>query len=332
MAAPNVVDGGESNKPCLACDSKAGNAWAFVEDVQRTSKEGHFRYNCCAACGSLELYDPAQANELYNSQYYSFTDTRGSRLERVATKARNRYELSGSGILGKALARMWPGTRHASLRPLLSGKFSGGFSRSSSILDVGCGAGDWLRELRNERFSSLAGCDPFLEGDTDSQGITLRKGGPDRFHRKFDIITAHHSFEHSPNGSELLEQMSHRLNPKGIIIIRIPVAASYGWKRYGGHWVQLDPPFHARLYSIVGMTEVAKKAGFELADVIHDSTHFMVTGSEAQIAGLRSHTNMLANKRLPQKVFNRRRANRIAAFCNLLGSGDQAAFYLRRKA
>ena len=325
-SVPSILAGGLTGIRCAACHNDEDNEWVIVKGPEAT----RFRFSCCASCGTLMLENPEQALSSYTDTYYSFTDTRGSRIERVATRFRNRFERTGACTLGRLISKIWPGPRHRSIRPLVAEQILPSFDKTADILDVGCGAGDWLKELRNEGFSSLAGCDPFLERDFDEKGITLRQGGPERFDKTFDVITAHHSFEHEAKGEAVLASMRDQLSDEGVLIIRIPLAASYGWEKYGGHWVQLDPPYHACLYSVAGMTTLASRVGLELIKTVLDSTHFMVTGSEAHVAGLRSHTQQLANKRLPQKVFSRRRANMIANLCNMLGTADQAAFYFRK--
>lgn len=143
----------------------------------------------------------------------------------------------------------------------------------------------------------------------------------------FDVITIHHAFEHIPDGAAALSAMRAKLSPNGVIIVRIPLGASYGWRRYGGYWVQLDPPRHEHLYSVDGMIALARRVGLETRKVVHDATFYMVTGSEAVVAGMRPHKDQQTASLATQSVFGARKARRIAKLTNSIGTGDQAAFY-----
>ena len=95
--------------------------------------------------------------------------------------------------------------------------------------------------------------------------------------------------------------------------------------------MQLDAPRHAHLYSPAGMMALAARVGLETRDVAFDSTSFMVTGSEATLAGMRPHTGQPIASLGTQGVFGWIRSRRIAALTNSLGTADQAAFYFTAK-
>ena len=128
------------------------------------------------------------------------------------------------------------------------------------------------------------------------------------------------------DGETALTALKDKLDDSGVLIVRIPLGASYGWRKYGGYWVQLDAPRHAHLYSPVGMKALADRVGLETRDVAFDSTSFMVTGSEATLAGMRPHTGQPIASLGTQGAFGWSRSRRIARLTNRLGSADQAAF------
>ena len=335
-AVPHVIDDGPVNGRCHGCQNDEDNRAVLVDATGIAGVDNSivraFRYQVCAHCGTLDLMlDAGNEAALYGDGYYSFEDKEPSYVERQVIEIRNRYELSGRGVVGRMISKVWPGPHHRALRPLLDATIAPPLQRSSRILDVGCGAGKWLKELAELGFTDLTGIDPFMPTVAASDNIRLIKGDIQDIDETFDLVTIHHAFEHIPNGEVALRALKSKLSENGVLIVRIPLGASYGWRTFGGNWVQLDPPRHAHLYSTAGMTELATRVGLETRDVSFDATSFMVTGSEATLVGMRPHTGQPIASLGTQGVFGWVRSRRIAALANSLGSADQAAFYFTAK-
>ena len=90
----------------------------------------------------------------------------------------------------------------------------------------------------------------------------------------------HHSLEHMADPLEVFENLYRILKPNRFVLIRTPLASSYAWKKYGVNGVQLDAPRHLFLHTIESMRILAQKVGFEIDDIIFDSTEFQFLGSE----------------------------------------------------
>ena len=151
----------------------------------------------------------------------------------------------------------------------------------ASILDVGCGSGDMLRQLRDIGFRAAHGVDPFIEADVVRDGTTLvRKAFLADITGSFDCISFHHSLEHMPNQAEILRDARRLLAPGGILLVRIPIVGGAAWRTYRENWVQLDPPRHYYLHSGRSLELLADQCGLQVHSVIHDSTGFQFWGSE----------------------------------------------------
>src|SRR6266542_2348018 len=127
---------------------------------------GEFEYCECGACGCVQLTSaPADLAPFYPSTYYSFHEP--SRPDLLPTggwrrwlfRARNHAQFFGGPLAPLANRRARPDfawvpslLRHTSVKSL-----------DARILDVGCGSGKLLKDLRQAGFSQLAGCDPFLD-------------------------------------------------------------------------------------------------------------------------------------------------------------------------
>lgn len=100
------------------------------------------------------------------------------------------------------------------------------FPRDSSILDLGCGTGAWLKRLHDAGFMNLTGADAnadqfqlqqakFFKVDFDDGDLQPLVG-------RYDLITAIEFIEHLSNISGLLAFVSKNLAPKGNLLVSTP--------------------------------------------------------------------------------------------------------------
>ena len=133
----------------------------------------------------------------------------------------------------------------------------------------------------------------------------------------------HHAFEHMDQPLEILKKMFHLLNNKGFVMIRIPVAACFAWRKYGVNWVQLDPPRHFFLHTTRSMQILCEQSGFRLLDVVYDSYALQFTGSEKYLRNIPLIEDVQIFSEKEIKEFTNE-ANRL----NKIKDGDAACFYL----
>lgn len=165
--------------------------------------------------------------------------------------------------------------------------------------------------------------------------MRILKGDIFGIQKQYDLIMLHHSFEHMPRPLAVLQQVHRLLRPSRFVVIRIPVASSFAYRKYGEHWVQLDPPRHLFLHTVRSMELLAAASDFRIADVIHDSTEFQFWASDQYRDNipLRDERSYLTNPGTsmfsPSQIADFRRA---ADDLNREGDGDSACFVLQREA
>lgn len=293
---------------------------------------GAFTYRECAGCGCLELQDPpADPAPFYPADYYSYRRGAGRRLERLDAwlkRHRARACLEGGDPLGSLLMRAFGVPAQLRWARRL------GIGRRDAVLDVGCGAGELLRELQRDGFRRLAGIDPYLAGDLDlGGGLVVRRRGLDDVVERYDLVMLHHVLEHLPDQRRAFAQLRRVVKPRGALLVRVPVADSLAWRRYGADWVQLDAPRHLVLHTRRSLERLAAGAGFALEGSEDDGTAFQFWGSEQYRRGIplrdpRSHAT--APRRSPFTRDELAGFDREAAQANRDGTSDQAVFYFRR--
>ncbi len=121
------------------------------------------------------------------------------------------------------------------------------------LLEVGCGSGQILKELRELGW--------LVEGvDLDSRAVEIaKKNGlhvvsgflEDQHYQDdtFDVIILSHLIEHVDDPLQLLKESYRILKSGGVIVIVTPNILSFGHYRYKSFWLHLDPPRHMHLFS-----------------------------------------------------------------------------------
>jgi SAM-dependent methyltransferase len=121
------------------------------------------------------------------------------------------------------------------------------FISKGSVLDYGCGTGDFLTACKKKGFL-IQGIEPNELARNQARNQTQVKINSDisdlSKEHKVDIITLWHVLEHVPNPKETLEQLKTHLKPGGHIIIAVPNRDSYDAKIYKEHWAAYDVPRH----------------------------------------------------------------------------------------
>ncbi|MGU3538849.1 methyltransferase domain-containing protein [Methylobacterium sp. A54F] len=314
---------------CRVCGNRAGNRTHVAREMMFGRRE-RFPYLACAACGCLQIAEvPADLGPYYGDGYYSFGD-----LDAEFSDANHRAAL-GERVralltLPEAEAAAVP---HADMRRPLWSLRRLGLTPGSRILDVGCGSGRLLYQLRLAGYEGGLGIDPFLPADTRyANGLEVRRARLDGTEGAWDLIMLHHAFEHLPDPAETLAAVAARLAPGGTCLLRLPLADSEAWDTYGTDWVQLDAPRHLFLHTRASLAHLARGAGLRVAHVAHDSYDLQFWGSEQyrRDIPLFSEESWRWGQGAPLFTPDQIAAWRAAAErLNREGRGDQAAFYLR---
>lgn len=316
---------------CRVCQGRSVLGRHSVREMMYGTREA-FAYFQCADCLCLQIEQiPNDLARHYGQGYYSYR--RAARpahwLKRWAGHWRNRWAVFGGSALGAALYRRSPSIELRSLRPLA-------LQPGTRVLDVGCGSGHLVFALGDLGLRQVTGIDPFVPQDIAfDNGVRVLRQGIEALQGAWDVVMFHHSFEHVPDPRATLAHAARLLVPGGQCLLRVPTVTSHAWRHYGVNWVQLDAPRHLHLFAHESIRRLAADCGFELEAIVHDSYALQFWGSEQYAAGVALNDER-SHARHPQaSPFT---AAQIAEFerrsveLNRQQQGDQAAFYLRRRA
>ena len=136
--------------------------------------------------------------------------------------------------------------------------------RGARLLDVGCGNGDFLRQMQQSGWN-VAGLDFDAEAVKTCQAIgiaaaqgTIETASFDA--SSFDAITLSHVIEHLYDPIAVLQQCYTLLKPGGQLYIETPNLNSIGHRRYQNHWRGLEPPRHLILFNVQSLQYVCGRA------------------------------------------------------------------------
>lgn len=322
---------------CAVC----GEGREYTELRAREMMFGYreeFLYRSCGRCGCLQLVDaPTDWARYYPPEYYAYRDDhwpvpRPGPLKRYLKAKRLDHHLGRRTLLGAVAT-----TAFGPLRPddpvLDQARAHGGLSSATPVLDVGCGRGDRLLDWSYYGFTDLTGVDPHVDRDLRyPSGVTVLRTSALDLDRRAGLILLSHSFEHMDRPGEVLTRLASLLLGGGVILLRIPLAASLARERYRENWVQLDAPRHLFLHTPASIRLLAVQSGLEVTDVVYDSSAFQFWGSEQYVRDI-----PLADPRSyavdpdggvfsPEEIRGfEEEARRLNAECR----GDQACFVLR---
>ena len=120
--------------------------------------------------------------------------------------------------------------------------------RIASLLDIGCGAGDFLNFCKNKGWE-VSGVEPTEKAREISEsklGIKISSDlSLDHFDdASFDVVTMWHVLEHRFDIMETVAELKRIVKPGGLIIIALPNYKSYDAKFYKQYWAAYDVPRH----------------------------------------------------------------------------------------
>jgi 2-polyprenyl-3-methyl-5-hydroxy-6-metoxy-1,4-benzoquinol methylase len=247
MDARPIADSPTESNECDLCGSQSARELYTASDRLRNS-DMLFSISMCDGCGVLRTLPEMSEREL--SRYYP-NDYWGDRdppsLEWIKSSQREK-----TGFLRKCGLR------------------------GGRILDVGCGAGLFLRALDGQSWERFG-----IENGPNASALASRELGAGHIFNstllearlvsgRFDAITFWSALEHLNHPRSNLLEAKRLIKPGGTIIVQVPNAASYQAHLFGKDWFALDAPRHRYHFSLAMLESLLADAGFK----VYRATYF----------------------------------------------------------
>ena len=155
----------------------------------------------------------------------------------------------------------------------------------SRVLDVGCGSGAILNNIKTKTGCQVYGVDiseNAVQAAKKIYGIDIFNGDikdttwPDSY---FDVITAWQYLEHVNDPNQNVEKMSHLLKKDGLLILAVPNFNSLNARLFKEKWYSLDCPRHLCVWTPETMKVLMHKHGLNVVNIVYDMTPWSIIGT-----------------------------------------------------
>lgn len=138
---------------------------------------------------------------------------------------------------------------------------------NKSLLDVGCGTGDFLKIAQQAgwRISGTELGQDAVEQATQKLGNCVLQGDISTLDlpaNSYGLITSYHVIEHLLDPVKKLRQCHQLLSPDGALFVETPNINSIGARIRGSKWSHIIPPEHIVYFSPHSLKYALHKAGF----------------------------------------------------------------------
>ena len=210
------------------------------------------RYGCpdiadvlrCGGCGHHFL-TPLRADDQLGELYRKYYGRSGQSVAKLSSRRRSRFlreTLPGSRILGPGNGR--------------------------SLLDVGCGPGEFLLKAQQEGFRAVGiDVDPEAINGARRLGLQAFVGSIfewEQAEKCFDVITLNQVIEHVENPVKTLNVLRNSLKSGGVIFIATPNGNSALRQRVGQQWLHWHVPYHQHIFTFDSLRIAAQSAGLRV--------------------------------------------------------------------
>ncbi|GAA4305953.1 class I SAM-dependent methyltransferase [Aestuariibaculum suncheonense] len=144
-------------------------------------------------------------------------------------------------------------------------------SESKTILDIGCGTGDFLQTAQRNGWTIFG-----VEPNEEARGVANQKTNNSVFdvdqlsefeNESFDVITLWHVLEHLPNLEQQITALKKLLKPNGTLVIAVPNFKSYDAEYYKSFWAAYDVPRHLWHFNATSISKLFSTVSIEVIKI-----------------------------------------------------------------
>jgi SAM-dependent methyltransferase len=156
---------------------------------------------------------------------------------------------------------------------------------SSRVLDVGCGAGEFLNQVRAEHGCRVYGLDlsdaavKLVREAFDIEAFQGSLSDAPWPAGSFDFISCWWSLEHMPDPEAALAKIHELLAPGGYVLVAVPNFRSAIAKLFRSRWYHLDCPRHYHLWTPTSLRTMLEKQGLTHVVTTFDKSPWGLMGS-----------------------------------------------------
>lgn len=235
----------ETVDQCPICGSMTSSFALSAKD--HTVSHEDYTIRKCDSCG-FHFTSP-RPNQDQIGKYYLSEDYISHAAKATSLKDRVYHTVRRRAIRGKhKLIQKYHGT--------------------GSVLDIGCGTGDFLAYLKQQGYAAQG-----VEVSDQARSLAELKGLPvanELEHipakNQFKVVSLWHVLEHMPDPLHTLGLIHARSADDALLIIAVPDRSSWDCDHYGALWAAWDVPRHLLHFRRKDMRQLLTRSGFELIE------------------------------------------------------------------
>jgi len=168
----------------------------------------------------------------------------------------------------------------------------------SSVLDIGCGGGDFLLSARALGLEVHG-----VEMSESTASVAKQRGLPcesrgieslDETSEQYDVVRLSDVLEHLEDPRRALKVIAGILSPTGVAIIRVPNSEAMLARLCGADWFPLEAPRHLWGFARGNLTMLLQQVGLEIRRIETSSNKYILYFSLRNL--LRSQTELELSK------------------------------------
>ncbi len=257
---------------CNSCGSRTSEILFQAED-RLHGTPGVFRVVRCSDCG-LVFLNPRPADDelmsLYPDDYQPYS--------------------RGNAILAGIKQRLFD---------IEAGRINRNFQTPGRMLEIGCGAGEFLARMRDRFGWEVLGLDPGIGAARNAAevfGLQVKQGflNPEDFEpESFDLIVMRHVIEHVPDPMTEMRNVVSLLKQGGCFFVATPNFESIERRLFGARWYDLDTPRHLTLFAPATLRKMLLTAGFSSCQFGFSPVPNGIIGSLRHLADEHLHNRLI---------------------------------------
>lgn len=230
---------------CVVCGPGPASQPAFVaKDWFLRLIDGEFTYVRCTGCGTVRQ-EPMLDHESLMQAYSTYHEVLPEN-ESAVRRAMERIAQREADFLARTA------------------------DTSKPVVDVGCGAGLFLRRLGRAGWQGeRRGVEP--EGNvarttSERLGLTVDKGTAEDFDLapgSVGTAVMRHVIEHLRDPAVVLDRLHAAIEPGGHLYLGTPDARALAARVFGRYWHGWDPPRHLHIFTANALRQLVRDHGFE---------------------------------------------------------------------
>ena len=228
-------------KNCPWCESEKSKIHLWLKDEFLTKKE--FQIYECLNCGLLFTEPRPQKERIgdyYKSEeYYSHQENKKGFIPKLyetikSVNQRTKFKMGTKGM------------------------------KKGTILDIGCGAGDFLHTMETKGWKTIG-----IEPSEDAKTIAKKRMKGELFepeeinqipNESIDLITMWHVLEHVDDLKNEITQLERLLRKGGRLVLALPNFKSHDAQYYKEYWAAYDVPRHLNHFSKTSIGNIFKNS------------------------------------------------------------------------